>query len=97
MLNVAKVQYKLRLAYGVNFTLVWKYGVEYGRKFQYGIEYGMKDFKNGLEENCQCGIWKNRLPFRFIQSPAHQEPNIKSLSTLDSSRLDFDKSNLRRG
>ena len=23
---------------------------------------------NGMEENCQCGIWKNRLPFHSLPS-----------------------------
>ena len=25
---------------------------------------------NGMEENCQYGIWKNRLPFHSIPCPA---------------------------
>ena len=40
--------------------------MEYGRKFQYGMEYGMEDFWYGMEENCQYGIWKNRLPFHTM-------------------------------
>ena len=30
---------------------------------------GMEDFWYGMEENCQYGIWKNRLPFHPIPCP----------------------------
>ena len=29
---------------------------------------------NGMEENFQCGIWKNRLPFHSIPCPAGPTP-----------------------
>ena len=56
--------------------------MEYGRKF-FGMEWNMEEnFSmewniwngrflwngNGMEENCQYGIWKNRLPFHSILS-----------------------------
>ena len=28
---------------------------------------------NGMEENCQYGIWKNRLPFYSIQCPDRKQ------------------------
>ena len=68
-LNVAKVQYKLRVAFGLNFfgmkvwngiwmkILVWN-GIWNGRFLVWN--------ENGMEENCQYGIWKNHFPFRFI-------------------------------
>ena len=34
------------------------------------MEYGLEDFWYGMEENCQYGIWKNRLPFHSIPCPA---------------------------
>ena len=34
---------------------------------------------NGMEENCQYGIWKNRLPFHSIPCPGYY---IKSLSNI---------------
>ena len=27
---------------------------------------------NGMEENCQYGIWKNRLPFHSIPCPVYR-------------------------
>ena len=47
--------------------------MEYGRKFL----YGMKDFWYGMEENCQYGIWKNRLPFHTM--PWFLMEKLKSL------------------
>ena len=33
----------------------------------------MEDFYNGMEENCQYGIWQKRLPFHSIPcSAGHQ-------------------------
>ena len=44
--------------------------MEYGRIFQYGMEYGFLEWnRNGMEENCRYGIWKNRLPFHSIPCP----------------------------
>ena len=33
----------------------------------------MEDFRYGMEENCQYGIWKNRLPFHSIPCPANNQ------------------------
>ena len=33
----------------------------------------MEDFWYGMEENCQYGIWKNRLPFHSIPCPANNQ------------------------
>ena len=49
------MQYKLRVASGLN--LPW-----YG-----SMEWNMEEhFKNGMEDNCQYGIWKSRLPFHTM-------------------------------
>ena len=36
---------------------------------------------NGLEENCQYGIWKNRLPFHSVPCPASY-PTYRRLEPL---------------
>ena len=54
--NIAKMQ-KIRWI-ASSLKVLW-YGMEYGRKFLYGME----DFYNGMEENCQCAILTNHLPF----------------------------------
>ena len=33
------------------------------------MEFGTEDFWYGMEENCQYGIWKNRLPFHSTPCP----------------------------
>ena len=40
-----------------NFRIEWKI-------FDTGIEW--KWNRNGMEENCQYGKWKNRLPFHTM-------------------------------
>ena len=44
-----------------NFSLVWN-KIWNGRFLVWN--------GNGIEENCQYGIWKNQLPFHFIPCPA---------------------------
>ena len=69
-LNVAKVQYKLRVAFDLNLPwygilkkiLVWN-GIWNGRFLVWN--------GNGMEENCQNEILKNRLPFHSIPCPGH--------------------------
>ena len=42
-----------------NFSMEWN--MEYGRFLVWN--------GNGMEENCQYGIWKNRRPFHSIPCP----------------------------
>ena len=37
---------------------------------------------NGMEENCQYGIWKNRLPFHSIPCPVHDFVKKESSSEI---------------
>ena len=43
---------------------------------------------NGMEENCQYGIWKNRLPFHSIPCPALNKQR-KSKTKIQWRRLTF--------
>ena len=81
MLNVAKVQYKLHVASGLNLPwyeiwkkiLVWK--EKWNGRFLVWNRYGM-------EQNCQYGIWKNRLPFHSLQCPASNANNLLQCAIL---------------
>ena len=51
-----------------NFSMEWN--MEENFSMEWNMEYRMEDFWYGMEENCQYGIWKNRLPFHSIPCPA---------------------------
>ena len=77
------MQYKLRIASSLN--LLWYRSMEWNMEenFTVLVWNGIWNGRflvwngNGMEENCQYGIWKNCLPFHSIPCPA---PNRKNVS-----------------
>ena len=56
------------------------FSMEWNMEENFSMEYGMEDFWYGMKENCQYGIWKNRLPFHSIPCPggkSHISPLTK--------------------
>ena len=83
-LNVAKVQYKLRVDSGLNLPwygrmecTVWTYGI-WKKNLVWNGRFLVWN-GNGMKENCQCGIWKNRLPYHTIPCPADQDKSAIKL------------------
>ena len=52
--------------------LVWKYEMEYGGKILVWNGRFLLWNGNGMEENCQNGIWKNHLPYHTIPCPVRK-------------------------
>ena len=79
---MAKVQYKLHIASGLN--LLWYGSMEWNveENFTVLVWNGIWNGRflvwngNGMEENCQYGIWKNCLPFHSISCPAPSRKNV---------------------
>ena len=52
-----------------NFSMEWN--MEENFSMEWNMEWKILVWNgNGMEENCQYGIWKNRLPFHSIPCPA---------------------------
>ena len=77
-LNVAKVQYKLRVASGMNFCCCgnMERNMEENFSMEWKIFVGME-----MEENCRYGIWKNRLPFHSVPCRDNYSSTEKNIST----------------
>ena len=65
-LQICKVAKYMLHYFQSKISLVWKYGINYGRFLVW----------NGVEENCQNGIWKNCLPFHTIPCRQHKSNKI---------------------
>ena len=72
-----------------NFRMEWNmeenFSMEWNMEWKILVGNG-----NGMEENCQYGIWKYRLPFHSIPCPALQlQAEHRALSLTDHSSTTF--------